>query len=78
MPIPASWSGPLLSLLRFMTGLCFMQHGTMKFFVDDVEVHSGASAALISNVVVVHVPYRLNSTTYPFGTVDITRIELCH
>ena len=52
--------------------------GQMKFFVDNVEVHSGASAALISNVVVLHLPYRLNATTYSFGTVDITRIELCH
>ncbi|MDF7774479.1 DoxX family protein [Sphingomonas sp. AOB5] len=30
MPIPASWSGWLLSVLRIMSGLAFMQHGTSK------------------------------------------------
>ena len=29
--IPASWSGPLLSILRIMTGLLFLAHGTTKF-----------------------------------------------
>lgn len=52
--------------------------GQMKFFVDNVEVHAGASAALISNVAIIHVPYRLNTNNYAFGTVDITRIEVCH
>ena len=28
--IPASWSGHLLSALRVMTGLLFLQHGTAK------------------------------------------------
>jgi putative oxidoreductase len=28
--IPASWSGHLHAALRIMTGLLFMQHGTMK------------------------------------------------
>ena len=28
MPIPATWSGPLLSLMRIATALAFMQHGT--------------------------------------------------
>lgn len=28
--IPASWSGPLLSILRVMTGLLFLAHGTAK------------------------------------------------
>jgi putative oxidoreductase len=32
MPIPASWSGWLLSVLRIVSGLAFLQHGTMKFF----------------------------------------------
>jgi putative oxidoreductase len=32
MPIPASWSGPLLSVLRIVTALAFMQHGLSKFF----------------------------------------------
>lgn len=30
--IPASWSGPLHAVLRIMTGLLFLQHGTTKFF----------------------------------------------
>ena len=32
MPIPASWSSVLLSVLRIVTGLGFLQHGTSKFF----------------------------------------------
>ena len=28
--IPASWSGPLLSVLRIVTGLLFLAHGTAK------------------------------------------------
>lgn len=32
MPIPASWSGKLLSVLRFVAGLSFLHHGTSKFF----------------------------------------------
>jgi len=31
MPIPASWSARLLSVLRFVTGLSLLQHGTSKF-----------------------------------------------
>jgi putative oxidoreductase len=46
--IPASWSGPLHSALRIMTGLLFLQHGTTKYFKfplteyfsDGVEVFS--------------------------------------
>lgn len=32
MPIPASWSDKLLSLLRIVAGLAFLQHGLSKFF----------------------------------------------
>lgn len=32
MPIPASWSSKLLSVLRIVAGLGFLQHGTMKWF----------------------------------------------
>jgi putative oxidoreductase len=32
MPIPASWSSALLSVLRIVTGLGFIHHGTSKFF----------------------------------------------
>ena len=28
--IPSSWSGPILSLLRIVTGLLFLAHGTAK------------------------------------------------
>ena len=31
MPIPPSWSGPLLSLLRIVAGLGFLHHGTSKY-----------------------------------------------
>jgi putative oxidoreductase len=30
--LPRSWAGPLLSLLRIMTGLLFLEDGTGKFF----------------------------------------------
>ncbi len=32
MPIPASWSPILLSVLRIAAGLAFLHHGTSKFF----------------------------------------------
>jgi putative oxidoreductase len=32
MPIPATWASKLLSVLRIVAGLGFMQHGTSKFF----------------------------------------------
>lgn len=32
MPIPATWSAQLLSILRIVAGLGFMQHGVSKFF----------------------------------------------
>ncbi len=32
MPIPASWSGPLQSLMRIAVALAFMQHGTSKLW----------------------------------------------
>ena len=31
--IPASWSGPILSVLRIFTGLLFLAHGTTKLLV---------------------------------------------
>ena len=30
--IPASWSGPLHAILRIMTGLLLLEHGTSKYF----------------------------------------------
>ncbi len=32
MPIPATWSPKLLSLLRIVAGLGFLQHGLSKYF----------------------------------------------
>lgn len=32
MPIPASWSDRLLSVLRIVVGLAFLHHGVSKFF----------------------------------------------
>lgn len=32
MPIPANWAGALLSVMRVMVALAFMQHGTDKLF----------------------------------------------
>ncbi len=32
MPIPPSWSGPLLSVLRIVAALSFLQHGLSKYF----------------------------------------------
>lgn len=32
MPIPATWSDKLLSVLRIMAALAFMEHGLSKFF----------------------------------------------
>ena len=32
VPIPATWSSQLLSILRIVTGLGFLQHGVSKFF----------------------------------------------
>lgn len=32
MPIPASWAGPLLSLMRVAVAFAFMLHGTDKLF----------------------------------------------
>lgn len=30
--LPATWSGPLMSLMRFVFGLLFLMHGTTKLF----------------------------------------------
>jgi putative oxidoreductase len=32
MPIPATWSAKLLSILRIVAGLAFLDHGISKFF----------------------------------------------
>jgi len=52
-------------------------NNVIRFYIDGIEVHSGASSALISHAVIFHVPYRLNTTNYAFGTVEFTHIEVC-
>src|SRR5687767_4466347 len=37
--IPSTWSGPILSILRIMTGLLFLAHGTAKFFTFPATQH---------------------------------------
>ena len=56
--IPASWSGPLLSILRIITGLLFLAHGTAKFFAfphvtmyDGLQLMSLGGAAGVLEVV---------------------------
>ena len=56
--IPASWSGPLLSILRIVTGLLFLAHGTAKFFAfphvamyDGLQLMSLGGAAGVLEVV---------------------------
>lgn len=46
--IPSSWSGPILSLLRIMTGLLFLAHGTAKFFAFPPTQHFPDGVALFS------------------------------
>lgn len=45
MPIPASWSSRLLSVLRIVAGLGFLHHGTSKFF--DLPPFPGALNPLL-------------------------------
>jgi len=44
--IPASWSGPLHSILRIMTGLLFLAHGTTKFLGFPISQFTPAAGAL--------------------------------
>ena len=46
--IPATWSGPILSLLRIVTGLLFLAHGTAKFFQFPATDYFPAAPALFS------------------------------
>lgn len=57
--IPSSWSGPILSALRIMTGLLFLAHGTTKlirfpltdYFKDGVPLFSFMGFAGLLEVV---------------------------
>ena len=57
--IPSSWSGPILSVLRIMTGLLFLAHGTTKlirfpltdYFKDGVPLFSFMGFAGLLEVV---------------------------
>jgi putative oxidoreductase len=46
--IPPSWSSPLLSILRIMTGLLFLAHGTAKFLKFPVTQHFPDGVQLFS------------------------------
>lgn len=46
--IPSSWSGPILSLLRIVTGLLFLAHGTAKFFQYPATTYFPEAPALFS------------------------------
>lgn len=63
--IPATWSGPILSILRIITGLLFLAHGTakliqwpfMEMFKDGVPIGSlmgiGGLLEIIGGVLIV-------------------------
>lgn len=63
--IPATWSGPILSILRIITGLLFLAHGTAKLiqwpfvemFKDGVPIGSlmgiGGLLEIIGGVLIV-------------------------
>lgn len=44
--LPASWSGPLHSILRIMTGLLFLSHGTSKWLGFPVSQFTPAAGAM--------------------------------
>jgi hypothetical protein len=51
--------------------------GTVKFYVDNIEQHSGSSSEAVSHVIIAHVPYRLNANNYNYGTTELTFVEIC-
>ncbi len=50
--IPTSWSGPLHSILRIMTGLLFLAHGTTKFLGFPVTQMTPAPGAMDTMTIV--------------------------
>jgi len=44
--LPASWSGPLQSILRIMLGLLFLAHGTTKMLGFPVSQYTPAAGAM--------------------------------
>ena len=44
--IPVSWSGPLHSILRIVTGLLFLAHGTTKWLGFPVSQYTPAAGAM--------------------------------
>ncbi len=42
-----SWSGRLLSVLRIVSGLCFLEHGTSKFFHFPSSMGPGSPTGLM-------------------------------
>ena len=46
--IPASWSGPILSILRIISGLLFLAHGTTKLFTWPATAYFAEAVPLFS------------------------------
>ena len=46
--IPASWSGPILSILRIISGLLFLAHGTTKLFTWPATAYFSEPVPLLS------------------------------
>jgi putative oxidoreductase len=46
--LPSSWSGPILSLVRIMTGLLFLAHGSAKFFLFPSTQYFSEAVSLFS------------------------------
>ena len=46
--IPASWSGPILSILRIISGLLFLAHGTTKLFTWPATTYFAEAVPLFS------------------------------
>lgn len=50
---------------------------TMKVSLDGVEKVSGTNNTPLSYVSIVAVPYRMNTTNFPFGTGEFGFVQLC-
>jgi hypothetical protein len=73
----ASWSAP-----SAMTGTAsfraIREAGVLTVYVDDVEVLSTPFTADIHRVAIYAVAHRNSSTTYPFGSFGLDRVQVCH
>jgi hypothetical protein len=51
--------------------------GTLSIRIDGTEVLTATSAALISNLSILYVRYRLDTTEPEFGTFGVAHVEIC-